>query len=182
MVIIKIIIHKIIIHKLINFFSDHIIAVKKIFLTIVSSIVLFSCTNEIVFNEQRTLPANGWHKDSVLVFSVPITDTMSSYSMLMDIRNNKNYKYQNFWLFLDYVNPDKITKHDTIECYLANNEGKWMGAGVGALRQMSVLLDSAFVFNRTGTYQIFIRQAMRDTTLIGINDIGLEIIKNNKSR
>jgi gliding motility-associated lipoprotein GldH len=154
--------------------------VKKTFFLPMLCLLLNACTNNTVFNEQRTLLENGWHKDSACVFVVPVEDTTSTYSVLIDIRNNTDYKYQNFWLFVNYQNPDKTTKHDTIECYLADNEGKWLGSGIGSLRQMSVLVDSAFVFNQAGTYQISIQQAMRDTTLAGINDIGLEIIKNNK--
>ncbi len=154
--------------------------IKKTFFLPVFYLLLSACTNNSVFDEQRTLPKEGWHKDSACVFLVPIQDTISTYSVFVNIRNNKDYKYQNFWLFVNCENPDKTTKQDTIECYLADNEGKWLGSGIGSLRQISVLLDSAFVFNQAGTYQISLQQAMRDTTLVGINDIGLEIIKNTK--
>ncbi len=140
--------------------------------------LLFSaCTNNTVFNEQSTLPEAGWSKDSTYAFSYLSADTLSTYTVLMNIRHNKEYQYQNFWLFIDYENPDKSIKHDTIECYLADNAGKWFGSGIGGLRQMSVLIDTAIVFNQAGTYQIELRQAMRDSVLVGINDIGLEIIK-----
>ncbi len=132
-----------------------------------------SCGKRVVYTEFQSLPLAGWAADSVLQFTFDITDTLRTYDVLIHVRHTEQYPYQNMWLFVDGVTP--TVSADTIEFYLADQRGKWLGNGWGNLREMPVLYMQQVSFPRTGTYTCYIRQGMRDACLRGINDIGLTV-------
>ncbi len=132
--------------------------------------------NDTVFSAYNELPPQGWHKDSIAVFEVTLNEE-ANYTVFVNVRNSANFKTQNLWLFIDYEQPDKTIKKDTVEFYLADNGGRWLGSGFGSLYEMKVAFLPKINFSQKGSYQFQVKQAMRDTVLVGINDIGLEIVK-----
>ena len=148
--------------------------------TLLLLVVLNSCNNSTVYNEYKTLPASGWNKDSVAIFNVIITDTVAHYQVLANVRNGDEYAYQNFWIFISAISPEGKITTDTIECYLTNQQGKWVGSGMGSLHEVQVLLQKDIQFKIKGNYRFAIKQGMRDDALKGISDIGLEIQKVEK--
>jgi len=149
----------------------------RLFLTISMFFVLLSCnTNDVYFKYNAIHPA-GWSKDSLYTFEVPITDTLATYNVYVNVRNVGNYPYQNLWLFLSKMSPDSVLVNDSIECYLADNRGKWLGSGVGSIFEMPILYQQQVKFKNAGNYQYKIVHGMRDTVLVGINDIGIRVEK-----
>ena len=146
-------------------------------LAIVISLCCVSChKNDVYFQYNAVNPA-GWSKDSAYTFEVPIMDTLASYNIYVNIRNRGEYPYQNMWLFLHKLTPDSIQSTDSIECYLADNRGKWLGSGIGSVYEMPVLYQQNVRFKTAGTYKYKIVQGMRDDVLAGINDIGIRVEK-----
>ena len=141
---------------------------KRIFFPVVIVILLSSCDNNTLFSEYRSMPLNGWEADSVLVFNVEVDDTINAYDIIIDVRHTTSYPYQNMWLFVN---------SDTIDFYLANQRGEWLGNGSGELREMPVLYKRNIRFNTIGTYSYTINQAMRSKNLQGVRDIGLIVAK-----
>jgi gliding motility-associated lipoprotein GldH len=134
-------------------------------------IILSSCNGKTtVFDQYKEFPTTGWHKDSVAHFEVTL-EKGTTYN------NRGDYKTQNMWLFISYERPDKSIKKDTLEIYLADNQGRWLGTGFGSLYEMPVVFIPKIKIAQTGVYKFDIKHGMRDTTLVGINDIGLEILK-----
>lgn len=139
-------------------------------------VLLASCSNrKTVFNQYDELPTKGWHKDSIASFEVNL-EKETTYNILINVRNRSDYKSQNMWLFVDYTLPDKTVKHDTLNFDITDIQGRWLGSGFGSLHEMPVLFLPAIKFPETGLYKFEIKHGMRDTTLVGINDIGLEIL------
>ncbi|HRR62823.1 MAG TPA: gliding motility lipoprotein GldH, partial [Paludibacteraceae bacterium] len=66
---------------------------------------------------------------------------------------------------------------DTIECYLADIHGKWLGSGVGNVFEMPVLYKQNECFKQSGTYTFQIIQGMRNEVLPGISNVGLKVEK-----
>jgi gliding motility-associated lipoprotein GldH len=137
--------------------------------------MFFSCTGADVFFEYKTIDTQGWNKDSVCTFNVNITDTQARYNVYINIRSQGNYPYQNLWLYLHKNNPYNKQIKDTVECYLADNRGKWLGKSVGSIIEMPVLYEQNVKFPVPGLYQYNIRHGMRNDLLIGVNDIGLRV-------
>lgn len=148
--------------------------VKRIVIIALSAISMLSCSNRVMFSSFQPVPLDGWNMDSVVTFSVPITDTVTPYDILLHIRHTDAYAYQNMWLFVETQHATRATR-DTIEIYLADDRGHWLGNGRTTV-DMPVLLKENFVFTDS-LYTLSICQGMRDLSLTGISDIGVEIVK-----
>ena len=141
---------------------------KRYYIILLVAVLFAACDNRTVFTEFRTLPLSGWNADSALVFNVEMSDTAGLYDVIVDVRHAVNYPYQNMWLFVN---------NDTIDFYLANQRGEWLGNGGGDLREMPVLYKQAVRFDSVGTYTYTIIQGMRDKNLKGISDVGLQVVR-----
>jgi len=150
---------------------------NRLLLAIFVSLTFAACKNNDVFFQYKAVNAKGWNKDSLYTFDIQITDTTSTYNVYVNVRNRGEYPYQNLWLFLDKISPDKVQMKDSIECYLADQRGKWLGSGIGSVMEMPILYQENVRFNKSGMYRYKIIHGMRDTTLAGINDIGMRIEK-----
>jgi gliding motility-associated lipoprotein GldH len=142
-------------------------------------LLIAACSNNSVYSNYQSIAETGWNKDSVARFTIDIAETETPCNVLVNIRHNSTYPYQNFWMFIATTSPDGKTKQDTIECYLADNRGKWLGSGLSSVYNMPVLFKPNTVL-KPGKYTFAIRQGMRDDVLPGITDIGIEIEKTNK--
>jgi len=145
---------------------------SKLFISFIVLIALIGCNNDTIFTEYRSMPLSGWDVDSVLTFYVPVVDTLETYDIIVDVRHTTSYPYQNMWLFVNA---------DTIDFYLANQRGEWLGNGRGELREMPVLYKQNVRFPSVDTCKYEIRQGMRSKNLKGVRDIGL-IVNKHKSK
>jgi len=150
---------------------------NRIFFVIFISIMAVACTSNDVYFQYNPVALKGWSKDSLYGFDIPITDTTAVYNVYVNVRNRGEYPYQNLWLFLSKTTPDKIMSKDSIECYLADQRGKWLGSGLGSIMEMPVLYQQNVRFKTKGTYHYKIVHGMRDSILAGINDIGMRVEK-----
>ena len=148
---------------------------RKVFLGLIGMVllVLSSCTTDIVYSQFTPISSEKWHIDSVVRFEVPIADASATYRTIIYVRHTERYPYQNMWLFVG-----DNTHRDTIEFYLADDRGRWLGDTQNGFVEMPVLLDENRHFADTGTFVLEVQHGMRDTLLRGITDIGLEVIKN----
>jgi len=151
--------------------------IKHLIIVALVACGFWACNKSDIYTQYITLRENGWSKDSLYTFDVPVTDTTFLYNVYINIRNRSEYPYQNLWLFLRNTSPDKKTTRDTIECYLADDYGKWIGSGNGAVYEMPVLYAKNLKFHKAGTYRYQVGHGMRDKILAGINDIGVRVEK-----
>lgn len=140
-------------------------------------LILSSCGGNDVFYQFESVPPNGWHQDSAIHFDVNISDTVSHYNVYVNVRNRGEYPHQNLWLFIEQQSPDSTLFVDSINFYLADQRGKWLGSGVGSVYEMPVLYRQNIQFPDSGNYSFSFRQGMRDSVLTGLNDLGLRIEK-----
>lgn len=150
---------------------------KKLILLILINISLLSCNRNVVFTEFQSLLAVGWEADSVLVYSPQIDDTTSTYELQIIVRHTDKYPYQNLWLFVDVAKDSTILRRDTIESFLADDRGQWLGHGM-RIYELPLLYLEKLPLVQSGDYEVIVQQGMREDTLRGIVDVGLKIIKN----
>ena len=149
---------------------------KKVILLVISSWLLISCQQEVVYNTILSLPTQGWAADSMMVFTPRIDDTLGNYQLQLLLRHNERYAYQNIWLFVE-VRQDTLLLHsDTIECMLADERGVWYGKGM--TRFTLPLLYKEDIAMPAGEYVVTVQQGMREETLQGITEVGLKVIEN----
>ena len=148
-------------------------------LFLIGTIVIFiSCNNSIVFEKYITFENQEWNTDSLLSFDYTITDTISTYKLVLNVRHSVEYEYQNLFLF---VKSDSST--DTIELLLADKSGKWLGSGIGDIREVKSFLAVEKTYPKKENNTINIEQAMRYgaaekiKNLKFIDAIGISIIK-----
>ncbi len=153
--------------------------IKYIALLLTLMVVLVSCGTNFVINESRSI-ADLWQSTQTVDFEFEIQDTLSPHSFFVNIRNNTDYSYSNIYFFINTTFPDGQSSRDTVECILANVRGKWLGKGMGSLKESSHLIRRQLYFPVSGIYKMQIEQAMREDALIGIEDVGIKIIKEGK--
>lgn len=146
-------------------------------------LVCASCDKKRVFDEYESLP-NEWHKDSVVSFTFKAPDTVKSYNLFLNLRNNSDYKYSNLFLITNLHFPNGKVISDTLEYEMARPNGEWLGTGFGEVKENKLWYKENIRFAEKGNYHIKIRQAMRksgDTkavkSLKGITEVGFRIEK-----
>jgi gliding motility-associated lipoprotein GldH len=138
-----------------------------------------SCDRKRVFESYKELDKKGWNKDSVVVFNVPLKDTLKNHNLFVNIRNKGTYPYSNIYLFMSIGSPDGSVRTDTVEFTLAEPSGRWKGSGIGGLHDNQILYKNSVYFPHKGIYKFQIKQGMRDNVLQGIRDVGIRIEKAN---
>lgn len=140
---------------------------------------LYACDNNRVFEEYKPVFEERWHKDSILIFDIPITDTLQNHNLYINVRNDINYAYSNLWLFVNIQQPGGSAIRDTFEMALADPSGKWLGEGFGGYKTRQAIYRNNVFFPNSGNYVISIQQGMRDVELEGISDVGFRVEKMN---
>lgn len=135
-----------------------------------------SCTQDVLYSHFENIPNEGWHADSTLSFNITLSDSATACDVIIDIRHNRQYPYQNIWLMTDIYADSALLLTDTLEYYLANQRGEWLGNGFGRLKDMPGLwLNNTSL--STHNLQIKVRHGMRTERLTGVEAIGITIEK-----
>lgn len=144
----------------------------------VASFFCLSCTEKnVVYNESCSFPNSSWNMAEKATFNVSISDTSDYYRLGILVRNDGNYPYQNLWLFVDCTTPDSIVVSDTVQFFLCDDYGRWIGSSsIGSLYTTVFLYQDSVKFNKSGDYTYSITQAMRNDLLYGISDVGLKVV------
>ncbi|MEE1143505.1 MAG: gliding motility lipoprotein GldH [Bacteroidales bacterium] len=139
--------------------------------------ILFSaCNNNVVYDENKEVDQQAWKTIDKLYYEVDITDTIKDYKLAINIRNTIEYPYSNIFFYMNTILPNgKVTKCDTIECYLAYPDGTWKGKGSSKIRDNRFWIAKNIKFEQKGKYTFELRQATIDSTLKGICDVGLHL-------
>lgn len=153
---------------------------KKISFILLIVTILSSCVNKnVIFDESVVISNAAWNNQDFPYFDVNVEDTTSTYNFYLNIRHLENYRYSNFYMFLHTTFPDGNQTHDTIELVLSYPDGRWIGKGSGSMRDNNILLNNNLHFPAKGNYRFEIEQAMRESVLEGITDVGLRFEINN---
>jgi len=150
--------------------------IKFSILTFILFSLLF-CTKPPLLDVILDTNESGWDVTKKLITEINIEDTLSPHVFYIYVRNTTDYKYSNFFLFIKTTFPDGKIAIDTLECLLADKEGKWYGKGKGKIRDNKILLKKNAIFPIKGLYKFEIEHAMRTKTVNGIKSIGIRIEK-----
>lgn len=141
-----------------------------------------SCGDQPYFETYQDISEEGWHKDSVLHFTVDITDTNVAYDARLLLRANNNYPYSNLYIFREVESDRGRELRDTLQYVMADRFGKWLGEGVGDLKTYEwAFWPRPVQFKHAGTYKFTVQQAMRNDNLEGITQVGLSLYKRERN-
>jgi len=156
------------------------IPIKKILVYPVISLLLisfYSCDPNRIFDEYKDIKNSVWKQTDNIKFNVIIEDTLTPHNFFINVRNTCNYRFSNLYIFLNTEYPNGKISRDTINCLLADDDGKWLGKGLGDIKDNQYLLKKGVRFHQKGTYSFGLEQAMRIDTLQGIKSMGIRIEK-----
>jgi len=137
---------------------------------------LAACDGSVYYDESRSVDEHGWLPQDTLVFDVEVDDTVHLFNFLVEVRNSVEYPYSNTFLFINTTFPDNSVAYDTMECPLADPEGKWLGKRTGRYVDARYRLRGGSArFPMTGHYRFAVTNGMRDSAISGIKDIGLRV-------
>lgn len=138
-------------------------------------LVVTACDSNRYFEENVSIPNATWQAENSLEFKPTINSKATPFNCFVTLRNSGDYSYSNLFLFLEITNPKGKIARDTLELFLADRTGKWLGSGLGDLYYNKVLFKKQVLFEDTGTYTFRFEQGMRSTQIMGITDFGLRI-------
>jgi len=148
---------------------------------IIITLLFFSCNTDTVFEDYKNFPNQEWHTDSLVKFEYFVEDTIKKHKIILKIRHTVDYEFQNLFLFF-YSNFSK----DTIELLITDKQGKWIGNGVGDIREVEIIFEDEKSYIKKEKQTFMIEQAMRygpNNSIIKLNYIdavGLSITKENE--
>ena len=140
--------------------------------------LLTSCRHDIVYSEFVAIPSGEWDENQLPEFAFNIADREAAYDILLYVRHTERYPYQNMWLFV----RGNRQYMDTVEFYLADDRGRWLGDKHHGFIEMPVLLEENYHFPDTGRYYFAVQHGMRDSLLRGVTDVGIEVIRVKNER
>ena len=146
----------------------------------VAALLLASCDEKRVFDEYKSV-GGSWHKDSIVSFELPELDTTKTYNMMVNLRDNNDYPYNNIFLIVSLDEPGRVTKVDTLEYAMTDAEGNLLGNGFSDVKESELVYKKREKFKK-GVYKVHIRHAVRETgkgagvkDLKGITEVGFRI-------
>ena len=139
--------------------------------------IFYSCDSLMVFEKNKEVGKDGWAKGDIAKFNVEIPNNTLPYNFYINIRISNDYAFSNIFLFIKTLYPDGKISLDTVECYLADIEGKWLGNTSGRFIDNRILFKKNVKFPVQGMYSFEFEQAMRVEKLEGIEDFGIRIEK-----
>lgn len=138
-------------------------------------LVIASCDNARVFDENKAIENNNWHYKTRVPFDVRIKDTSKLYNVYVNLRVDADYKYSNIFMWVHTTNPDKKTDQRRVEIRLADESGKWLGNGLGDIYDYQFPAFKKVKFPQQGFYKFELEQNMRDDTLMHVKAAGIRV-------
>jgi len=151
--------------------------IKQCGALIAAFLFLTQCESPHYYQEKQSVEKY-WHKDSALTFNFEVHDTADTYTLSFLSRNTNEYPYSNFYIFTKLINPKGEEFTDTLQYYLAFQDGEWIGKGQN-LKELYLVYRENVPLKDTGKYKLSVWHGMRDENLTGIRDISLIVDKNN---
>jgi gliding motility-associated lipoprotein GldH len=78
-------------------------------------------------------------------------------------------------MWVHVTNPEKQEDKRRIEIRLADETGKWLGAGLGDIYDYQFPVLQKIKFPRSGFYRFELEQNMREDTLMNVKSVGIRV-------
>ena len=144
-----------------------------------AALLFTGCDGDIVHQSDQPVQNGSWDRAWKPEFAVDITDTINPHNVFIDIRHTGDYPYSDLYLFITATGPGTAPMRDTVDCLLADADGRWYGKGQGFIFadriEAEVLYQLNRRFPRKGRYTFQLEQAMRTEKLLGVIDVGLSV-------
>ena len=148
---------------------------KKILFTILGVLLLASCGNKNIVDEERTFSKGVWNHFTPEVFEVNVNNTEDYYNIDMTATVDTSlFRYQILPLTVNIYSPNGERRMFYVSIQTKEN-GRWKGEKKGDKREITTRVRTFFSFNSTGTHRIEVAQATSQYDLEGIGSFRLTI-------
>jgi len=140
-----------------------------------------SCSKDYFYSSEIEIPQGVWNSKNAVIFEPIFSDTTQNYNIVLSVSNTDDYRYNNIWFFIKTVSPDGFMHKDTLEYFLAEESGKWLGKREGESWTRKMYFKNQVRFPKPGKYSFEIQQGMREADLKGVSKVGILLEEINKN-
>ncbi len=133
--------------------------------------LISGCRNKMLYEGMHEFGSEGWHLSDTAYFDVNLADTSQVLDMGFTFRHSDRYPYSNLWLFLSIESPEGIHIKDTLDLFLAQPNGKWLGHRKHKAYEISSLYRYQTKMAQAGNYKFSVVHGMRREILPAIERI-----------
>jgi gliding motility-associated lipoprotein GldH len=145
-------------------------------------VLVQACQSDVVYSKYQSLENASWEQSNQLQFKMIMKDSINTYDLFINIRNNKDYAFSNLFLITQMTFPDNTKVIDTLEYEMTDKEGYFLGTGFSDIKENKLFYKEKVYFKNTGVYLFQVRQAMRKrnkvagiNSLQGVTDVGISV-------
>lgn len=137
-------------------------------------ILMGSCHRKTVYDHYVHTPISGWERNDTLFLDVSPIASSGNYAETLGLRINGTYPFMGLTLIIEQTSfPQYITRKDTLNCQLIDENGTVKGQGVSYYQYTFPLTD--LQLHEGDSLHIAIRHDMKREILPGIADIGIQL-------
>lgn len=135
-----------------------------------------ACDTIDIYEKTTAFPQHSWSSKEKLTYNFTITDTVSSYNIFAVLRHEDAYHFNNIWLNITTINPEKKAEDQRVELKLGDNN-RWFGNAMDDIIEHRVLLTKFPVKLKAGEYTFSLQQIMREDPLLNVMNAGIRVEK-----
>ncbi len=149
-----------------------------ILLSVLLPVLCTSCLKNKVYEKNYSIENMQWLRNDTLSFEVEVTDTISSYNLLINVRHRTDYAFSNLWIDLTTIFPSDTSGNLQVQLKLGDNEeGRWRGDCMTDICDAQISIIEGLRLHEKGKYRFLLHHNMRSNPLDGIMSIGLRLEK-----
>lgn len=161
---------------------------RSVFILLIAVITLIACDDRTVQTQQFIFPSLGWPIKDAVAFDIKAPDTINTYNLFINMRNNQEYGYDNLWIVSELRYPQGKVVTDTLQYKMAQPDGTFLGKPSGGVYENKLWGQEGLRFRESGNYKLLLRQVMRKNNqvngidnLAGVLDVGYSLEKASKN-
>lgn len=137
--------------------------------------MLIACKDKSIYHQYCSTPSIGWSNTDTLHISVKELIS-NDIDLEIELRHTPNYPYSKIFIACEENLTDSTKfKTDTIALTLVNSEGRLKGEGLGHIYQTRYFYRRLRYPQVSSKSEFRIYHLMNDSTIQGIEDIGIRI-------
>jgi gliding motility-associated lipoprotein GldH len=150
---------------------------KKILIAIFGALLLVSCSNNNILDEERTFDRNVWNRFTPEEFDVSVLNIEDYYNIdITATVDTAVYRYKTLPLLIAIDAPNGEHRSFHAEVPLVEN-GRPRGSVSGSYRTADRRVRAFFSFNSTGDHHISVKQTTSQYDLEGIHSLKVTVSK-----
>lgn len=138
-------------------------------------------SSKVAYSRFVSLNPAGWENSEYCVYRMAdasnrtFTDTAARYDIIVTVRHNTRYRFNNLWLVLESSTPADSVKSSKINLRLAGESGTWRGHSMQGIYEFSDTV--ARNVKLTHDNVLSLRHDMPEPEIAGLLDMGLTVVQ-----